>query len=1174
MSARTSARLPHLRRPGQRSLAGLLAGALAVSGATIVLGSAGPASAAPTSPTPVCSATTATCTVTYDYTGSLQTFTVPASVTSVVLDLYGAQAGKHPYYSSAPGLGGHTVGALGVEPGQDLSLLVGQAGAVGGGTGTYGGGGPSGWNNGQAYLASGGGGSFVFTAGGDLLAAAGGGGGGGDGLAGGAGGGATGSGADGGVESFWASYGDTPARGGSQAAGGGGGRNQSHAAFGAAGSGPAANGVPGGGGAGGYSPYNTYFSGAGGGGGYYGGGGGGAFHGGGGGSGYAAPSLTSVSGQSGVQAGNGRLVVSYDRPSAEVSLQVSPSSTTVGDSLMLKATVTSTLVTPTNTVTFTDDGATIPGCSSVPLGSGHDAVCVTAGLDPGTHSLGATYVGDGVLAPTTSLVSHRVNYEPLEITTTSLPSGTYGDSYSSQLAAQDGHGEYTWSVADGSSLPAGLGLSTSGLLSGTLAAAGDASFTLEVRDGQDEPFTDTRTFDLAVAKAAQTVTFDSTSPTGGRVGQTWDPVTSGQGTGEALYVVGAGTTDDACSISGPTVRFDHVGTCEVAATRGADSNHEAGSSSYSVGVEAKATQVVVTMSDESVAYGHPVTASATASAAGTLQWAVAGTDVGGPVAVTPGSPVDAPALYSSLPDAGAYYEVTATFVPDDATVDGATVGRDGFSVGAAESELQLAVTQDALVATVGNSVVGDGGVPTGEVTFLVDDEEIGTASLVAPSTTTLVLGLLPATAAVATFDRVMPAGAGHHVTAVYDGDDNFTGASDSTERDDPSLTAEATSSRAPRNGWYRTPVTVTFTCTPAGAALVGPCPAPVVVSRSGAGQTVSRTILAEDGGAATASVTGIDVDRVAPTVRVAGKGRTARCAAIDSLSGVARCTLTRTRSNGRMRLVATAVDRAGNVSTTSPRSRSGIDVVGAPLVRGRHVVSAGARYSVVVWAQHRPRLLAAVPAGDRLGGAGVAFRGAGRGRWLATVLVPRNAAGDWKLGVRTQGRGGGRSALRAPMSCLACSDPCAVEPLVSATARPRTGQGGCEMALEIDWFFQRADWLHLLTVPVFTGVVGFLINWTGLIMLFSPVRFRGVTVPGMRQLSRVLPRKIQEVPGILQGGLGWQGIVPARAAKMGSIAVDKAIAKLGTPQGVLPAARARPDRRAHRHRLPARTCRR
>jgi uncharacterized membrane protein YheB (UPF0754 family) len=92
------------------------------------------------------------------------------------------------------------------------------------------------------------------------------------------------------------------------------------------------------------------------------------------------------------------------------------------------------------------------------------------------------------------------------------------------------------------------------------------------------------------------------------------------------------------------------------------------------------------------------------------------------------------------------------------------------------------------------------------------------------------------------------------------------------------------------------------------------------------------------------------------------------------------------------------------------------------------------------------------------------------------------------------------------------------------------------------------DWLHLVTIPIFTGVVGWLINWSGLIMLFSPVRFHGVRVPGLAALARVLPRKVQEVPGLLHGGIGWQGIVPARAAKMGSIAVDKAISKLGTPR--------------------------
>ncbi|WP_345463216.1 hypothetical protein [Nocardioides marinquilinus] len=90
-------------------------------------------------------------------------------------------------------------------------------------------------------------------------------------------------------------------------------------------------------------------------------------------------------------------------------------------------------------------------------------------------------------------------------------------------------------------------------------------------------------------------------------------------------------------------------------------------------------------------------------------------------------------------------------------------------------------------------------------------------------------------------------------------------------------------------------------------------------------------------------------------------------------------------------------------------------------------------------------------------------------------------------------------------------------------------------------------WVAFVSIPVFTGVVGWLINWSGLWMLFAPLRFHGVRVPGMAELSRVLPRKIQEVPGLLQGGVGWQGIIPARAAKMGSIAVDKAIAKLGTP---------------------------
>jgi uncharacterized membrane protein YheB (UPF0754 family) len=88
--------------------------------------------------------------------------------------------------------------------------------------------------------------------------------------------------------------------------------------------------------------------------------------------------------------------------------------------------------------------------------------------------------------------------------------------------------------------------------------------------------------------------------------------------------------------------------------------------------------------------------------------------------------------------------------------------------------------------------------------------------------------------------------------------------------------------------------------------------------------------------------------------------------------------------------------------------------------------------------------------------------------------------------------------------------------------------------------------VKLISVPFFTGAIGYLTNWTGVWMLFEPLTFKGIHIPGLSKLVRVFPRKIQQIPGIMSGGLGWQGIIPSRAAKMGSIAVDKGIAKVGS----------------------------
>lgn len=90
--------------------------------------------------------------------------------------------------------------------------------------------------------------------------------------------------------------------------------------------------------------------------------------------------------------------------------------------------------------------------------------------------------------------------------------------------------------------------------------------------------------------------------------------------------------------------------------------------------------------------------------------------------------------------------------------------------------------------------------------------------------------------------------------------------------------------------------------------------------------------------------------------------------------------------------------------------------------------------------------------------------------------------------------------------------------------------------------------IGLLSIPVISGVIGYITNFAGIKLLFYPVNFVGVQVPLLAPLGRIAPRKVQSIPGLLHGKIGWQGIIPSRAAKMGSIAVDKGVSKLGSPR--------------------------
>jgi hypothetical protein len=90
----------------------------------------------------------------------------------------------------------------------------------------------------------------------------------------------------------------------------------------------------------------------------------------------------------------------------------------------------------------------------------------------------------------------------------------------------------------------------------------------------------------------------------------------------------------------------------------------------------------------------------------------------------------------------------------------------------------------------------------------------------------------------------------------------------------------------------------------------------VTRSNNGAGQSVTRTVRATDGGSTTVTVSPINIDQTPPRLTVTIRGGIVHCHAHDSLSGGASCTVARrTTTSGGVTTVhwkVTAHDRAGN----------------------------------------------------------------------------------------------------------------------------------------------------------------------------------------------------------------------------------------------------------------------
>jgi len=160
-----------------------------------------------------------------------------------------------------------------------------------------------------------------------------------------------------------------------------------------------------------------------------------------------------------------------------------------------------------------EDGTLAPGLTLTPQG-----VITGRPTAEGTFRFPVRVTDSVEVSSATKTFSLTIAPSPVVITTSSpLPDANVGSAYSVTFAATGGEAPYTWSFVGGT-LPPGLTVSTTGVLSGVPTTAGTYTFSIRTVDALGRP--DTKGFLLTVRPPAITITTASPLP-GGFVGQAY-----------------------------------------------------------------------------------------------------------------------------------------------------------------------------------------------------------------------------------------------------------------------------------------------------------------------------------------------------------------------------------------------------------------------------------------------------------------------------------------------------------------------------------------------------------------------------------------------------------------------------------------------------------------------------
>jgi hypothetical protein len=325
--------------------------------------------------------------------------------------------------------------------------------------------------------------------------------------------------------------------------------------------------------------------------------------------------------------------------------------------------------------TITASGGTSPYTFAVTAGALPAGLSLSsAGALSGTPTAGGTFTFTVTATDSTTgagpytgsrAYTLSVNAATITVAPASLPPANAEVFYTQTITASGGTSPYSFARTAGS-LPSGLTLSSSGVLSGTATVSGTFTFTVTATDSSTGtgPYAGSRTYSLTVN--APTITVSPASLPAGTAGNSYSQtITASGGVAPYSFNVTGGSLPVGLTL---TTGGLLAGTTTTAGTfnftiTASDANHFTGSASYTVNVGTATTTITLTATPNPAASGSIVTFTATITGAnptGTVTFF----DRGNPIAGCAGIVlVNGVASCSALLALGSH-SITATYSGD------------------------------------------------------------------------------------------------------------------------------------------------------------------------------------------------------------------------------------------------------------------------------------------------------------------------------------------------------------------------------------------------------------------------------------------------------------------------------------------------------------------------------